>query len=240
MANCPKCNEPVDEGAIHCPNCGYNAAYAPPSDLENNLAPAEPGPRGTGGRTPNAELMSMARAVLSGSWGLAIGTYFLYGLVTGAIQGVPYLGGLAMLIVGGPFTLGLTTFTLRFSRQENPDLGLIFSGFNDFGRALGTYLLQLLFLIGWTLLLVVPGIIKAYAYSMTFFILADNPSIGPNEAITKSREIMDGKKWKLFCLGCRFIGWALLCILTLGIGFFWFVPYMQISLAKFYDDVATS
>ncbi|MBN2531213.1 MAG: DUF975 family protein [Deltaproteobacteria bacterium] len=183
--------------------------------------------------------MAMARQVLSGAWGLAIGTYLVYGLVTGVIQSVPYLGGLAMLIVGGPFTLGLATFSLKFSRQENPDLGLIFSGFNDFGRALGAYLLQGLFIFLWTLLLIVPGIIKAYSYSMTFFILVDNPNLGPAEAITKSREIMDGKKGKLFCLGCRFIGWALLCILTLGIGFLWLVPYIYISVAKFYDDIAT-
>ena len=229
----------MGEGAIHCTKCGYNAAYAPPSNLEHNLTPMQDfGRKGTGGQTPNAELMAMARAVLSGAWGTAIGAYFLYGLVTGAINGVPYLGLLVIIIVAGPFTLGLASFSLSFSRQENPDIGIIFSGFNDFGRALGTHLLMALYLILWTMLLYIPGIIKSFSYAMTFYVLSDDPSLGPNEAITKSRQLMDGKKWKLFCLYCRFIGWALLCLLTLGIGFLWLVPYMNISVAKFYDDLA--
>ncbi|MBN2715558.1 MAG: DUF975 family protein [Deltaproteobacteria bacterium] len=181
--------------------------------------------------------MQMARAVLSGSWGAAIGAYFVYGLITGGIQSVPYLGGLAILIVGGPFSLGLATFSLRFARQENPDIGVIFSGFNEFGRALGAYLLMGLFVFLWSLLLLIPGIIKAYSYSMVFYILSDDQSIGVSDALNKSREMMDGKKWKLFCLGCRFIGWALLCIPTLGIGFLWLIPYINISIAKFYDDL---
>lgn len=73
---------------------------------------------------------------------------------------------------------------------------------------------------------------------MTFFIIAENDSIGPLEAVTKSKEMMDGNKWKLFCLGWRFFGWALLCILTLGIGFLWLMPYMVVSYAKFYDYIA--
>jgi uncharacterized membrane protein len=67
--------------------------------------------------------------------------------------------------------------------------------------------------------------------------LADDNSIKAMEAIDKSKKMMDGYKWKYFCLGLRFLGWALLCILTLGIGFLWLMPYMQVSMAKFYDDV---
>jgi uncharacterized membrane protein len=87
------------------------------------------------------------------------------------------------------------------------------------------------------LLLIVPGIIAALSYSMTYFIIAENDSIGSLEAITKSKEMMRGNKWKLFCLCCRFLGWILLCILTIGIGFLWLYPYMMVSFAKFYDDI---
>jgi uncharacterized membrane protein len=72
---------------------------------------------------------------------------------------------------------------------------------------------------------------------MTFFIIAEDDSIGPLDAIRKSKQMMYGFKWKLFCLYMRFLGWAILCILSLGIGFLWFVPYISISLAKFYDDL---
>ena len=57
------------------------------------------------------------------------------------------------------------------------------------------------------------------------------------DALRKSKEMMDGYKWKYFCLGLRFIGWALLCVLTLGIGILWLSPYVQVSYAKFYEDV---
>ena len=72
---------------------------------------------------------------------------------------------------------------------------------------------------------------------MTFYIIADEPTIGASAALDKSRKMMDGYKWKYVCLQFRFFGWALLCLLTLGIGYLWLIPYMYISMAKFYDDV---
>ena len=72
---------------------------------------------------------------------------------------------------------------------------------------------------------------------MTFFLIAENESIGPLEAIKKSKEMMRGNKWKYFCLWLRFFGWGLLCILTLGIGILWLAPYIIVSLAQFYDDL---
>ena len=87
------------------------------------------------------------------------------------------------------------------------------------------------------LLLIVPGIIAAYSYSMTFYILAEDKSISALDAIRKSKEIMKGNKWKLLCLSFRFFGWMLLAILTLGIGFIWLIPYMSVSFATFYDDI---
>ncbi|MBM4152672.1 MAG: DUF975 family protein, partial [Kiritimatiellaceae bacterium] len=80
-------------------------------------------------------------------------------------------------------------------------------------------------------------IIALCAYSMTFYILAEDPTAGPLDAITRSKEMMRGHKWKYFCLSCRFIGWILLAICTLGIGFLWLGPYMQTTFAHFYDDV---
>jgi uncharacterized membrane protein len=191
-------------------------------------------------KTENVVLMQMAKKSLKGKWGLAIGTFVVYMLVAAILQIIPIIGPIASLIISGPLALGLAIFSLSISRNQNAKLEQIFQGFSNFGTALGAYLLMILFIILWTLLLIIPGIIAAISYSMTFYILADDNSIGAMDAIDKSKKMMDGYKWKYFCLGLRFLGWALLCILTLGIGFLWLMPYMQVSMAKFYDDVKTN
>ena len=188
-------------------------------------------------KTENVVLMQMARESLKGKWGLAIGTFVVYMLISGILQIIPIIGPIGSLIISGPLALGLAVFSLSISRNQDAKLEQIFQGSNNFGTALGAYLLIVLFVFLWMLLLIIPGIIAAISYSMTFYILADDNSIDAMAAIDKSKKMMDGYKWKYFCLGLRFLGWALLCILTLGIGFLWLVPYMQVSMAKFYDDV---
>ena len=191
-------------------------------------------------KTENLVLMQMARKSLKDKWGLAIGTFVVYMLIIGAIQTTTEffpLVGLLLLAISGPMALGIAIFSINISRNQDARLEQIFQGFNNFNTSLGAYLLMLLFTFLWTLLLIIPGIIAALSYSMTFYILADDNSIGAMEAIDKSKKMMDGYKWKYFCLGLRFIGWSLLCILTLGIGFLWLLPYMQVSMVKFYDDI---
>ena len=92
-------------------------------------------------------------------------------------------------------------------------------------------------MILWLLLLIIPGIIAALRYSQTWYILSEDKNIGALEAINKSKEMMVGNKWKLFCLYFRFFGWFILCILTLGLGFIVLGPYMSVSFAKFHDDL---
>ena len=191
-------------------------------------------------KTENLVLMQMARKSLKEKWGLAIGTFVVYMLIIGAIQATTEffpLAGLLLLAISGPMALGIAIFSINISRNQDARLEQIFQGFNNFNTSLGAYLLMLLFTFLWTLLLIIPGIIAVLSYSMTFYILADDNSIGAMEAIDKSKKMMDGYKWKYFCLGLRFIGWSLLCILTLGIGFLWLLPYMQVSMVKFYDDI---
>lgn len=191
-------------------------------------------------KTENVVLMKMARESLKDKWGLAIGTFVVYFLIVGAVVTpfslIPFVG-LITLIIFGPFALGLAIFSLALARGEDARIEQIFKGFNNFGTSLGAYLLMMLFTFLWMLLLYIPGIIAALSYSMTFFIIADDNTIGAMEAIDKSKKIMYGYKWKLFRLYLRFFGWSLLCILTLGIGFLWLIPYMQVTIAKFYDDV---
>ena len=87
------------------------------------------------------------------------------------------------------------------------------------------------------LLFIIPGIIKAFSYAMTPYILEENPELSANDAIDHSRAMMKGHKFDLFWLYLSFIGWFILCILTLGIGFLWLTPYMETSVAAFYEDV---
>jgi len=187
--------------------------------------------------TSNKDLMMQARKSLSGRWGLAVGTFFVYLLIVGSISFIPIAGSIFTLLIGGAFAFGVATFSLAIARNEDAKLEMIFYGFKYYGKTLGLYLLMVLFVLLWMLLLIVPGIIAAISYSLAFYIMNDDPNIGAMEAIDKSKKMMYGYKWKYFCLGLRFIGWFLLGILSLGIGFLWIMPYFSISFAKFYDDV---
>ena len=186
------------------------------------------------GNTPNRDLMQMARESLRTHWGLGVGVVLLNQIIVSVpSQFIPMIG----LLLAGPMAVGVCLVFLSLARRQQAEVGQLFSGFSRFGTALGGYLLMCLFILLWTLLLIIPGIIASYAYSMTFFIMADDPSVKASDAITRSKEMMRGNKWKLFCLYWRFFWWILLCILTLGIGFLWLMPYMQASLAHFYEDV---
>ena len=188
-------------------------------------------------QTENKILMANARDSLRGFWGLAIGALIIYFLVFCVLGLFPVIGTIATYIIVGPMTVGGVRFTLSVSRREKPEIGQLFSGFDRFGTHLAAYLLQTLFVCLWTLLLIIPGIIAALSYSMTYFIIAEDSSISASEAITKSKKMMKGNKWKLSWLGFRFTGWFLLVMLSFGIGFLWVGPYIYVSYAKFYDDL---
>ena len=182
--------------------------------------------------TSNKDLMTQARETLSGRWGLVVGTFFVFTLIAGALG-----GGVVTLLLMGTFMLGIAGFSLAIARKNEAKLDMIFSGFSNFSNALVLYLLRGLFIFLWTLLLIIPGIIAQISYSLAFFILSDEPEIGAMDAINKSKKMMYGYKWKYFCLCCRFIGWFILGVLSCGIGFLWITPYLNISFAKFYEDV---
>lgn len=188
-------------------------------------------------KTENTELIKQARESLTGKWSLAIGTFIVYILVILTIQLIPIAGIIATLLITGPMNLGLVIFSLSISRNQDAELGQLFEGFKKFGVALSAYLLVALFTLLWMFLLIIPGIIKAISYSMTFYIIADDDNIGAMDAIDKSMLMMEGNKLKYFYLCLRFVGLALLCVITLGIGFLWLIPFAQITMTKFYEDV---
>ncbi len=188
-------------------------------------------------KTENRDLMLQAREALRGRWGLAIGANLIYLVIVGGLQIIPKVGAGLGIIVGAPMTVGLAGFSLCLARKQDAQVIQLFDGIKRFWTCLGAYLLKALFVFLWSLLLVIPGIIAALSYSMTYYILVENDTVGPLEAITRSKEMMRGNKWKLFCLGLRFWGWMMLCVLTLGIGLIWLLPYMYVAYARFYDDL---
>ena len=187
--------------------------------------------------TANSELMSQAKESLSGNWGIAIGTFIVYAILTSVLQFIPFLGPIVGIVIGGPFALGIIIFAKNIANGEDAKLEQIFDGFKNFGTALATYLLTAVFVFLWMLLLIIPGIIMGLAYSQAMYIISDDPEIGAYEAISKSRKMMDGFKLKLFGMGLMFFGLSLLCVLTLGIGFFWLMPFASVTMVKFYQDV---
>lgn len=215
----------------------YSNTYVCPSCKTDFFQRLQEGAGMSDGNTPNGELMSQAREALRGNWGTAIGTALLMMVISTGVQLVPLFGGLLSLLLSGSLTLGFSMFLLALVRRQDARTGMLFDGFQRFGPALGAYFLMNLFILLWALLLIIPGIMAAMSYSMTFFVMADNPDIGPMEAIKRSKKMMHGKRWKLFCLGLRFIGWSLLSILTLFIGFLWVMPYYWTSATLFYEDV---
>ena len=196
--------------------------------------------------TENLVLMGQAQDALKGKWGLAIGVFLVYIIIYCTVEfpmrsfmyGIFSIKfGFAGFIIGGPFTLGLAIFSLALSRKQDAHFAQLFEGFNQFGTAFLAYLLVCIYTVLWLLLLIVPGIIAAISYSQTFYIIAEDKNISPSEAIDKSKKMMDGYKMKYFYLCLRFLVLAILCIFTFGIGFLWLFPYINVTNARFYDDL---
>ena len=203
--------------------------------------------------TNNQTLMLQAREALKNKWGLAMGSFFVFILLSNLSSNffswkwIGEDGGnykvsmdIIWILICSPITLGYATIMLQISRKQSSKFEQLFHGFKRFGVALGTFILSFIFIILWTLLLIIPGIIAFLRYSQIWYILSEDEYINPMDAIRKSTEMMVGNKWKLFCLYCRFMGWFILCILTLGLGFIVLGPYISVSGAKFYDDLKSS
>jgi uncharacterized membrane protein len=114
----------------------------------------------------------------------------------------------------------------------------MFDGFKNFGNAFIANFLSMLLIVLAFFLLIVPGVIVACGYSQINRIMHDNPTMSGIDAMKASWQLMDGKKMDFFILNLSFIGWALLCILTLGIGFLFLTPYVNVTNSKFYDEIS--
>lgn len=215
-----------------------------------------------------SDIRAQARQNLHGNWGRSIAAALLAGLLGGSVAAASYnfnlnidadalqampesffsvftailslagILGLVQFIIGGTVQLGYTVFLMKQYHHQETRVGDLFSQFFRFGQGFAQKFLCQLYTFLWMLLFIIPGIIKGYSYAMTPFILADHPELTAREAITRSRELMDGHKFELFVLELSFIGWELLSALTLGIGLLWLLPYMSAARAAFYRQIA--
>ncbi len=194
------------------------------------------------------EYRAAGDADLAGRWGESVMFTLVYFIIASIFSTT--VGGVFNLMATGvgsilsllilPMEWGYSvTFLTNHRREDNDpfDISHLFDGYRDFLRIFTTLLLRSIYVFLWTLLLVVPGIIKALSYAMTPFILRDRPDLKNNRAIELSMAMMDGHKVDLFWLYLTFLGWAILCIFTLGIGLLWLYPYMSSTIANFYEDV---
>ena len=257
----------------------------------------------------NILLRSEALASLNNDkWGISIGAFLIYVIVTSAVGLIPIIGGVGQLTLAGPFLVGYYYFFLKVSRDESVDIEDLFIAFkskNQFLASLVSYILFILLIfpvlgigltlwaflvlgretfihfidkisewseklnpanlqsdlplydpaltdalspeINWAFLLLgaipfilVPAIYVTLSFSQTWFIIANDENISGYNALKESWNLMRGKRLKLFLLELSFIGWAILSVLTLFIGFIFLAPYVQTSYAKFYDNLNES
>lgn len=144
---------------------------------------------------------------------------------------------LAMMFVGSMVRVGYARFNLDLADLRPLSVETLFNYFRHWRRILPTHILKGIIILLWFLLFAIPGIIAAYSYAMTDFILADDPTLPAKEVMRRSKEMMTGNRWRLFCLRLSFIGWDILAALTLGIGYLWLNPYRQAADAAFYKEL---
>ena len=152
------------------------------------------------------------------------------------VESTPF--GFLSFFLSGPIALGWASVSKRVYNRESLKVENIFYGFKtQYWKSCLANLLQIIYLIGWAIIsLGVMAIIKSLAYSMTYYVMEDNPSLSANEAITESRRIMDGHKGEYFWLILTYIGWGFLCVLTLGVLSLWVTPRIQQATYLFYLD----
>ena len=187
-------------------------------------------------------LRNQAYEALRGKWTPAVVTSLVFCILLGVAVSLSRVNALLYLIaylgVASIVAIGMLYACWDlFTKGTLPEAGALFAPFKQYARTVGAVLLVFVYTLLWTLLLVIPGIIKAYSYSMTFYILRENPEMTAGDAITASQKMMDGHKMDLFLLSLSFIGWAILASITFGIGYLWLIPYIYTAYAAFYETL---
>ena len=206
-----------------------------------------------------SEIKSKAKEQIKGN----IGILFVCMLVVGVIVGLPsslsqviapinvsnitnigvteivvmIIAVIFVWIITPALQMGIIKIYLGLSNGKKPEVGDVFSGFSIFGKAWWLSFITNFFIMMWSILFFIPGIIKGYSYSMAIYILAENPTMTAREALNESKRITQGAKVNLFVLDLSFIGWAILCGITFGILLIYVIPYMNATYVNAYKAI---
>ena len=201
----------------------------------------------------NQDYKNEALKALSGSWPHSLVATIIYLAILSVLAMPSYMinfgitfpsyisggSGIIFILIVYPMALGFSnSFRLLYETGDNRLTRNAFSlGFDNWIHNVLGMLLTSVFIVLWSLLFLIPGIIKCFSYAMTPYILVEHPEMSVNKAIDESIYLMDGHKFDYFYLALSFIGWIILSIMSFGIGFFWLIPYMQTTMAAFYADL---
>lgn len=193
----------------------------------------------------NNQIMKEAQESLKGKWGISIAACLIAGVITimitilgGYLINEDWGGNLLSLFVTPPIGVGLALFFLNIHSGNKLEIRTIFNPFKEvwLNSVLAYFMMIVIIIIG-SILFIIPGIIASLMFSQVFYIIAEDNKIDPYNALVKSKKMMDGNKWKLFKIMLIILLLAIVCILTLGIGFIWLAPYQNAVYAKFYNVI---
>jgi len=191
-----------------------------------------------------SEIKARARAQLGGNifganWLKAMLVCLIVGAIVGAASSI--IPGVGSLVLTGPLSFGAAYLFLKQARdRQEMDLGKLFIGFSEhFAQSFLLGLMTYLFVFLWSLLFIIPGIVKSYAYSMAFYIKTDHQEYDWRQCIDESRAMMNGHKAELFVLDLSFIGWMIVGSLCFGVGSLWVLAYMEAAHAQFYESLCS-
>ena len=185
-----------------------------------------------------AELKAISRSQISGKIGVLFGINLIIFCITVLVEALGekslVFSLFASIVIAPAFSLSTAKVYLTVTDNIKPNAGDAFSGFEDFWAAFKVTFLMGIYIFLWSLLFVIPGIVKAYSYSMSLYVLAENKGKSARECIRESMMMTEGYKMELFFLDLSFFGWAMLAVLTFGLAGIWVVPYVNATKANSY------
>ena len=193
----------------------------------------------------NKQIMKDAQESLKGKWGISIAACLIVTIITimvsligGYLINEDWGGNILSLFIVPPMGVGMALFFLNLYDGNKLEIRTIFNPFKEvwLNSVLAYFMMIVIIFIG-SILFIIPGIIASLMFSQAFYIIAEDNKIDPYNALVKSKKMMEGNKWKLFKIILRILLLAIICILTLGIGFIWLAPYQNAVYAKFYNVI---
>ncbi|MBQ8069640.1 MAG: DUF975 family protein [Bacteroidales bacterium] len=180
-------------------------------------------------------LKNEAKEALRGNWGSAAIVSVLVFFVLGCTSAAP---GIGYFFLALPIEFGFITSFRKLLQGDALLVDNLFSSsFENYLHKVGTGVLRWVYVFLFTLLLIIPGIIKSLSYEMVPFLIEDNPDLSAEDTLRLSSDMMRGHKMDLFFLYLSFAGWWFLCLFTMGIGYFFLRPYVRTTVAAFYEDL---